>query len=152
MRLGFHLIFSRMFPDLSRRTKFFFYYYVLPPQKLIKNNIQKYIREEIKKLHLRTQLELFQIEFSCNSQLPNLSSLQELCQVLAKTRKSMRYTLIDRLIRVLSEHGYVSNTCVLFILDDMRKASVNEGLEWGVFIGFGTGVIVETLILHSVTI
>ncbi|XP_027158393.1 zinc finger MYM-type protein 1-like [Coffea eugenioides] len=53
------------------------------------------------KLHLRTQLELFQIEFSCNSQLQNLSSLQELCQVLAKTRKSMCYTLIDRLIRLI---------------------------------------------------
>ncbi|XP_027088673.2 uncharacterized protein [Coffea arabica] len=53
------------------------------------------------KLHFRTQLELFQIEFSCNSQLQNLSSLQELCQVLAKTRKSMCYTLIDRLIRLI---------------------------------------------------
>ncbi|XP_027148735.1 uncharacterized protein LOC113749245 [Coffea eugenioides] len=53
------------------------------------------------KLHLRTQLELFQIEFSCNSQLQNLSSLQELCQVSAKTRKSMCYTLIDRLIRLI---------------------------------------------------
>ena len=53
---------------------------------------------------------------------------------------------------VLSEHGHVSNACVLFIVDDMRKASVNEGLEWGVFIGFGPGVTVETLVLHSVTI
>nr|XP_027062858.1 uncharacterized protein LOC113689259 [Coffea arabica] len=34
-------------------------------------------------------------------QLQNLSSLQELCQVLAKTRKSMCYTLIDRLIRLI---------------------------------------------------
>ena len=34
----------------------------------------------------------------------------------------------------------------------MRKASDNEGLEWGVFIGFGPGVTVETLVLHSVTI
>ncbi|XP_071916165.1 uncharacterized protein [Coffea arabica] len=33
--------------------------------------------------------------------LQNLSSLQELCQVLAKTRKSMCYTLIDRLIRLI---------------------------------------------------
>ncbi|XP_071913896.1 uncharacterized protein [Coffea arabica] len=53
------------------------------------------------KLHLRTQLEFFQIEFFCNSQFQNLSSLQELCQVLAKTGKSMCCTLIDRLIRLI---------------------------------------------------
>uniref|UniRef100_A0A5B7BH13 Putative chalcone synthase n=1 Tax=Davidia involucrata TaxID=16924 RepID=A0A5B7BH13_DAVIN len=50
---------------------------------------------------------------------------------------------------VLSEYGN--------ILDQMRKksaeegkATTGEGLEWGVLFGFGPGLTVETLVLHSV--
>ncbi|KAF7132122.1 hypothetical protein RHSIM_Rhsim09G0053500 [Rhododendron simsii] len=45
---------------------------------------------------------------------------------------------------------------VLFILDEMRKESgdeglktIGEGLEWGVLFGFGPGLTVETVVLHS---
>ncbi|KAB5564878.1 hypothetical protein DKX38_004932 [Salix brachista] len=58
---------------------------------------------------------------------------------------------------VLSEYGNMSSACVLFILDEMRKKSVGdgfestgEGLEWGVLFGFGPGLTVETVVLHSV--
>ncbi|KAJ6388140.1 hypothetical protein OIU77_026670 [Salix suchowensis] len=58
---------------------------------------------------------------------------------------------------VLSEYGNMSSACVLFILDEMRKKSVEdgfestgEGLEWGVLFGFGPGLTVETVVLHSV--
>lgn len=57
---------------------------------------------------------------------------------------------------VLSEYGNMSSACVLFILDEMRKKSVEEGkattgdgLEWGVLFGFGPGLTVETVVLHS---
>ncbi|KAJ7976312.1 Chalcone synthase [Quillaja saponaria] len=60
---------------------------------------------------------------------------------------------------VLSEYGNMSSACVLFILDEMRKKSVEEGkgttgdgLEWGVLFGFGPGLTVETVVLHSVPI
>ncbi|VFQ72406.1 unnamed protein product [Cuscuta campestris] len=60
--------------------------------------------------------------------------------------------------RVLSEYGNMSSASVLFILDLMRKASVEnglsttgEGLEWGVLFGFGPGLTVETLVLHSIS-
>nr|BAD34457.1 chalcone synthase [Eustoma grandiflorum] len=60
---------------------------------------------------------------------------------------------------VLSEYGNMSSACVLFILDEMRKASAKdglsttgEGLEWGVLFGFGPGLTVETVVLHSVSI
>ncbi|KAL5214082.1 hypothetical protein ABZP36_003234 [Zizania latifolia] len=60
---------------------------------------------------------------------------------------------------VLSEYGNMSSACVLFILDEMRKRSVEdghtttgEGLEWGVLFGFGPGLTVETVVLHSVPI
>ncbi|XP_021762431.1 chalcone synthase [Chenopodium quinoa] len=58
---------------------------------------------------------------------------------------------------VLSEFGNMSSACVLFILDEMRKKSMKEGkattgdgLDWGVLFGFGPGLTVETVVLHSV--
>ncbi|XP_010682889.2 chalcone synthase [Beta vulgaris subsp. vulgaris] len=58
---------------------------------------------------------------------------------------------------VLSEFGNMSSACVLFILDEMRKKSskegkstTGEGLDWGVLFGFGPGLTVETVVLHSV--
>nr|GEV35983.1 chalcone synthase [Tanacetum cinerariifolium] len=57
---------------------------------------------------------------------------------------------------VLSEYGNMSNVTVLFILDEMRKksledslATTGQGLDWGVLFGFGPGLTVETLVLHS---
>ncbi|KAF6136915.1 hypothetical protein GIB67_025749 [Kingdonia uniflora] len=58
---------------------------------------------------------------------------------------------------VLNEYGNMSSACVLFILDEMRKRSSQEGksttgdgLEWGVLMGFGPGLTLETVVLHSV--
>ncbi|XP_015076634.1 chalcone synthase 2 [Solanum pennellii] len=60
--------------------------------------------------------------------------------------------------QVLSDYGNMSSACVLFILDEMRKASskeglstTGEGLDWGVLFGFGPGLTVETVVLHSVS-
>jgi chalcone synthase len=60
---------------------------------------------------------------------------------------------------ILSEYGNMSSACVLFILDEMRrrsaeegKATTGEGLEWGVLFGFGPGLTVETVVLHSIPI
>ncbi|GAB4848616.1 Chitin synthase, class 2 [Ancistrocladus abbreviatus] len=60
---------------------------------------------------------------------------------------------------ILNEYGNMSSACVFFILDEMRKKSVEEGkattgegLEWGVLFGFGPGVTIETVVLHSVPI
>ncbi|XP_057437620.1 chalcone synthase 2 [Lotus japonicus] len=58
---------------------------------------------------------------------------------------------------VLGEYGNMSSACVLFILDEVRRRSKEEGkettgdgLEWGVLFGFGPGLTVETVVLHSV--
>ncbi|KAJ0962828.1 hypothetical protein J5N97_027950 [Dioscorea zingiberensis] len=57
---------------------------------------------------------------------------------------------------VLSEYGNMSSVCVFFIMDEMRKRSAaegkhtaGEGLEWGVLYGFGTGLTMETIVLHA---
>ncbi|KAI4305969.1 hypothetical protein L6164_029291 [Bauhinia variegata] len=60
---------------------------------------------------------------------------------------------------VLSEYGNMSSACVLFVLDEMRrrsmeegKSTTGEGLTWGVLYGFGPGMTMETILLHSVPI
>ncbi|TVU51387.1 hypothetical protein EJB05_02813 [Eragrostis curvula] len=60
---------------------------------------------------------------------------------------------------VLAEYGNMSSACVLFILDEMRKraaedglATTGEGKDWGVLLGFGPGLTVETVVLRSVPI
>ncbi|CAA6660076.1 unnamed protein product [Spirodela intermedia] len=73
---------------------------------------------------------------------------------LALKQEKMRATR-----EVLKEYGNMSSACVLFILDEMRrksaeegKATTGEGLDWGVLFGFGPGLTVETVVLHSVPI
>ncbi|CAD5194045.1 unnamed protein product [Musa acuminata subsp. malaccensis] len=60
---------------------------------------------------------------------------------------------------VLSEYGNMQSATVLFILDEMRKrsaaagqATTGDGLDWGVLLGFGPGLSIETVVLHSVQI
>lgn len=59
--------------------------------------------------------------------------------------------------QVLSEYGNMQSASVLFILDQMRKKSANEGLkttgeglDWGVLCGIGPGITLETVVLRSV--
>ena len=61
--------------------------------------------------------------------------------------------------QLLGEYGNMSSACVLFILDEMRKKSIQnglgttcEGLERGVLFGFGPGLTVEKVVLHSVAV
>ncbi|EFJ21767.1 hypothetical protein SELMODRAFT_271225 [Selaginella moellendorffii] len=58
---------------------------------------------------------------------------------------------------VLAQYGNMSSASVLFVLDQMRKRSVElnkdttgDGLKWGVMLGFGPGLTVEALLLKSI--
>lgn len=60
---------------------------------------------------------------------------------------------------VLSEYGNMSSVGVLFMMDEMRKRSLQEGktttglgCEWGVMFGFGPGLTIEALALRSVPV
>ncbi|MFS7984757.1 putative chalcone synthase [Helianthus anomalus] len=77
--------------------------------------------------------------------------LDELEHKLGLKEEKMRATR-----HVLSEYGNMSSVSVLFVLDEMRNksaengaATTGEGLDWGVLLGFGPGMTVETLVLHS---
>jgi hypothetical protein len=56
---------------------------------------------EQKKINLRYQLRYFEFDMLIEPTLQNLSSIVELCQILAKTDKLKIYYLIDRLIRLI---------------------------------------------------
>ncbi|KAJ3681811.1 hypothetical protein LUZ60_014384 [Juncus effusus] len=78
-------------------------------------------------------------------------------QVVAKLELQKEKMTATR--HILSECGNMSSTCVLFILDEMRKrsaqegkATTGEGLDWGVLFGFDPGLTVETVVLRSIPI
>ncbi|KAL2924456.1 Stilbene synthase 3 [Bienertia sinuspersici] len=59
--------------------------------------------------------------------------------------------------KMLSEYGNMFGASVIFIMDEMRKSSfkegkatTGEGFDWGVLCGFGPGITIETIVLHSV--
>ncbi|XP_078154462.1 stilbene synthase 4-like [Carex rostrata] len=78
-------------------------------------------------------------------------------QVEAKLKLDKDKLRLSR--KILSEYGNMSSPTVLFVLDELRKESVKEGklttgggLEYGVLLGFGPGLSIETIVLRSVAI
>ncbi|KAJ6307606.1 hypothetical protein OIU76_017411 [Salix suchowensis] len=114
---------------------------------LISKNIEKSLTEAFKPLGISDWNSLFWIAHPGGPAI--------LDQVEAKLELKPEKLRATR--QVLSDYGNMSSACVLFILDEMRKKSAEnglqstgEGLEWGVLFGFGPGLTVETVVLHSV--
>ncbi|EEF42075.1 Chalcone synthase, putative [Ricinus communis] len=60
---------------------------------------------------------------------------------------------------VLTEYGNMWSPSVFFVLDEMRKRSLQEGkittgegLKMGILVGFGPGLTMENVVLHSTAI
>jgi len=116
---------------------------------LISKNIERSLEEAFKPLGITDYNSIFWVAHPGGPAI--------LDQVEAKVgleKERMRATR-----HVLSEYGNMSSACVLFILDEMRKrsaedgqATTGEGFDWGVLFGFGPGLTVETVVLHSVPI
>jgi len=116
---------------------------------LISKNIERALEEAFKPLGITDWNSIFWVAHPGGPAI--------LDQVEAKVgldKERMRATR-----HVLSEYGNMSSACVLFILDEMRKrsaedgqATTGEGFDWGVLFGFGPGLTVETVVLHSVPI
>nr|4WUM_A Chain A, Chalcone synthase [Freesia hybrid cultivar]4WUM_B Chain B, Chalcone synthase [Freesia hybrid cultivar]4WUM_C Chain C, Chalcone synthase [Freesia hybrid cultivar]4WUM_D Chain D, Chalcone synthase [Freesia hybrid cultivar]AEO45114.1 chalcone synthase [Freesia hybrid cultivar]AEO45115.1 chalcone synthase [Freesia hybrid cultivar] len=114
---------------------------------IISKNIEKSLEEAFKPLGITDYNSLFWIAHPGGPAI--------LDQVEAKIGLKPEKLRATR--HVLSEYGNMSSACVLFILEEMRKKSAEEkngttgeGLEWGVLFGFGPGLTVETVVLHSV--
>ncbi|XP_074582432.1 chalcone synthase 2-like [Curcuma longa] len=116
---------------------------------LISKNIEKSLAEAFKPLGISDWNSLFWIAHPGGPVI-----LDQVEAKLALDKDKMKASR-----DVLSEYGNMSSPSVLFILDEMRrrsaeegKATTGEGLEWGVLFGFGPGLTVETVVLHSVPI
>ncbi|MCL7052135.1 hypothetical protein MKW94_004377 [Papaver nudicaule] len=114
---------------------------------LISKNIEKSLDEAFKPIGITDWNSLFWIAHPGGPAI-----LDQVEAKLGLTEEKLRATR-----EVLSEYGNMSSACVLFILDEMRKKSIEEGksttgdgLDWGVLFGFGPGLTVETVVLHSV--
>nr|CDU43729.1 chalcone synthase [Hurkaea josiae] len=114
---------------------------------LISKNIEKSLDEAFKPLGVSDWNSLFWIAHPGGPAI--LDQVEIKLGLKAERMRATRH--------VLSEHGNMSSACVLFILDEMRRksakdgvATTGEGLEWGVLFGFGPGLTVETVVLHSV--
>ncbi|CAH2072807.1 unnamed protein product [Thlaspi arvense] len=116
---------------------------------LISKNIEKSLEEAFKPLGISDWNSLFWIAHPGGPAILDQVELK-----LGLKEEKMRATR-----HVLSEYGNMSSACVLFIMDEMRRkskedgvATTGEGLEWGVLFGFGPGLTVETVVLHSVPV
>nr|ADO85328.1 chalcone synthase [Boesenbergia rotunda] len=113
---------------------------------LISKNIEKSLVEAFAPLGIDDWSSLFWIAHPGGPAI-----LDQVEAKLALEKEKMAATR-----QVLSEYGNMSSACVIFILDEMRrksaqegKTTTGEGLNWGVLFGFGPGLTVETVVLHS---
>ncbi|NP_001268064.1 chalcone synthase [Vitis vinifera] len=111
---------------------------------LISKNIEKSLVEAFKPIGISDWNSLFWIAHPGGPAILDQVELK-----LGLKEEKLRATR-----HVLSEYGNMSSACVLFILDEMRKKSIEEGkgttgegLEWGVLFGFGPGLTVETVVV-----
>ncbi|CAL9178570.1 unnamed protein product [Musa hybrid cultivar] len=116
---------------------------------LISKNIERSLAEAFKPLGISDWNSIFWIAHPGGPAI-----LDQVEAKLGLEKEKMKATR-----EVLKEYGNMSSACVLFILDEMRKrsaedgkATTGEGLEWGVLFGFGPGLTVETVVLHSIPI
>jgi chalcone synthase len=115
----------------------------------ISNNIERALVDAFAPLGIDDWNSIFWVAH------PGGPAILDMVEARAKLDKNrMRATR-----HILSEYGNMSSACVLFILDEMRKrslqdgnATTGEGMDWGVLFGFGPGLTVETVVLHSVPI
>jgi len=116
---------------------------------LIGENVEKSLEESLKALRVSDWNSLFWVVHPGGPAI--LNQIEEKVGLNPSKLKASR--------KILSEYGNMSSACVLFVLDEMRKKSVKEGegttgegFEWGVLLGFGPGLTLETIALHSAII
>lgn len=114
--------------------------------KMISDNIEDVLRHAVSPVGISDWNSLFMVVHPGGRAILDLLELK--LNLMKEKLRASRH--------VLSEYGNMTSACVLFIIDEMRKKSMEEGesttgegLDWGVLFGFGPGLTVETVVLHS---
>ncbi|KAJ4973830.1 hypothetical protein NE237_007188 [Protea cynaroides] len=115
--------------------------------KTICGNIENCLLEAFKKIGISDWNSIFWIAHPGGPAILN--------QI--ETTLGMKEEKLKASRKVLSEFGNMSSPTVLFVLDEMRRKSMEEGkvttgegFEWGVLLGFGPGLTIETMVLRSI--
>ncbi|KAI4338214.1 hypothetical protein L6164_016558 [Bauhinia variegata] len=119
---------------------------IIDVSELISKNTEKALVEAFQPLGISDYNSIFWIAHPGGRAI-----LDQIEQKLSLKPEKMRASR-----HVLSEYGNMASACVFFIMEEMRRKSkedgfntTGEGLEWGVLFGFGPGITVETIVLHS---
>ncbi|XP_043694445.1 poliketide synthase 37-like [Telopea speciosissima] len=117
--------------------------------KTIAANLEKCLEESFTKIGISDWNSIFWVSHPGGPAILDL--VQKTLGLKEDKLKSSR--------KVLSEYGNMSSPTVLFIMDEVRrkskeegKATTGDGLDWGVLLGFGPGLTIETVVLRSVPI
>ncbi|XP_021627263.1 chalcone synthase 3 isoform X2 [Manihot esculenta] len=102
--------------------------------ELISKNIEKPLAESFNPIGISDWNSIFWIVHPGGAAI--LDQIEKKLDLKPEKMRASRH--------VLSEYGNLTSACVLFILDEMRKKSfeegkvtTGEGVEWGVLFGFG---------------
>ncbi|XP_071725292.1 chalcone synthase-like [Rutidosis leptorrhynchoides] len=122
-------------------------YYITPKVPiLVGENIEPSLKEAFSDLGISDWNSLFFIVHPGGPAILNK----------VKEKLSLKDDKLKASFNVLSDYGNMGGPSVIFALDEMRKRALNEekpttgdGLEWGVLVGLGPGVTMETIVLHS---
>lgn len=113
---------------------------------VVSGNIEKALREAFDQFNVGEWNSLF---WAAHPGGPAILDAVE--AELGLDKKRLRATR-----QVLWDKGNMSSVCVLFILDELRRYSIQnrlpttgEGHDWGVLFGLGPGLSVETVVLKS---
>ncbi|KAI8556872.1 hypothetical protein RHMOL_Rhmol05G0289700 [Rhododendron molle] len=112
---------------------------------------------EHEKQHLKYQLQNYKLDVPNHMEFQNLSTISKLSEVLVKTRKSMIYPLIDRLIRLIlilpvstatTERAFSAMKCVKTRLrnrmeDELLASFLITYIEKDIARGFDTDSIID---------
>ncbi|KAJ4722927.1 Chalcone synthase [Melia azedarach] len=117
--------------------------------ELIPNNVEKSVMEVFQPLGVEDWNSIFWVMHPGGPTVMN--------QVEVKLSLKSEKLWASR--HVLSQYGNLSSACVFYVMDEMRKKSIEngskttgEGFEWGVVLGFGPGITIETLVVRSIAI
>jgi hypothetical protein len=82
------------------------------------------------KIHLRLQLQHYELDVPNHPKLKNMSSIADLCQGLVETEKSIIYPLVDRLIQlILTLHVSTATTEQVFSAMKIVKTRLRNRME-----------------------
>ncbi|OMP09245.1 hypothetical protein COLO4_05665 [Corchorus olitorius] len=114
--------------------------------KLIANNIDKCLQQALSPIKVNDWNSFFWMIH------PGGNAILEQIEIELGLKKEK----LSSTRHVLSEFGNMGVASVLFALNETRRKSLGEGkgttgegLEWGILVGLGSGITVETVVLRS---